>query len=85
MLEIDNLFDAMVAHRIHFDHTRQRGIVLHMMACLGDCGRFGLTAVGDSADDAEALYNQAEEVLLETARKARVDQGLPCRTEETFD
>ena len=85
VLEIDNLFDAMVAHRIHFDHTRQRGIVLHMMACLGDCGRFGLTAVGDSADDAEALYNQAEEVLLETARKARVDQGLPCRTEETFD
>ena len=77
VLEINDLFDAMVAHMIHFDHTRQRGIVLHMMACLGDCGRFGLTAVGDSADDAEALYNQAENVLLETARGARADRGIP--------
>ncbi len=76
VLEIDDLFDVMVAHGIHFDHTRQRGIVLHMLACLGDCGRFGLTAVGDSADDAEALYKQAEEVLLETARQARADQGV---------
>ena len=83
VLEISDLFDAMVTNRIHFDHTQQRGIVLHMMACLGDCGRFGLTAVGDSADDAEALYNQAEEVLLETARRARADHGIPSSTEGT--
>ena len=80
VLEIDDLFDVMGAHGIHFDHTRQHGIVLHMMACLGDCGRFGLTAVGNSADDAQAPYQQVEQLLLETARKARVDQGIPCGT-----
>ena len=80
LLKINDLFDAMVVNGIHFDHTQQRGIVLHMVACLGDCGRFGLTAVGDSASDVEALYHRAGEVLRETARNARVDHGFPGKT-----
>ncbi len=83
VLEIDDLFDAMVANRLHFDHSRQRGVVLHMLACLGDCGRFGLTAVGDSAEDAETLYREAEDALLEAARAARLDRGLPSDSDRT--
>jgi hypothetical protein len=29
------------------------------MSSLGDGGRFGLTAVGDTHDDADALYHKA--------------------------
>nr|MBA3556953.1 hypothetical protein [Gemmatimonadales bacterium] len=55
---------------LHFDQTRQSGIVFHMLSALGECGRMGLTAVGDSWQDVEALYSRALEILDEEARTA---------------
>jgi hypothetical protein len=55
----DDLFDIAMRHRLHFDPSRQTGVVFHMMSSLGDGGRFGLTAVGDTHDDADALYHKA--------------------------
>ena len=45
---IDDLFDIVVRHRLHFDQARQTGVVFHMMSALSELGRIGLTAVGDS-------------------------------------
>src|SRR5437773_1609980 len=47
------LFDIIVRHGLHFDQTRQTGIVFHMMSALGECGRTGITAVGDSPEQAD--------------------------------
>src|SRR4029434_5186624 len=44
----DDLFDIVVRHGLHFGQTRQTGIVFHMMSALGELGRTGLTAVGNS-------------------------------------
>jgi pheganomycin biosynthesis PGM1-like protein/ATP-grasp domain-containing protein len=59
----DDLFDIVVRHNLHFDQTRQTGVVFHMMSALGELGRTGLTAVGNSHDDAKALYERAIAVL----------------------
>jgi hypothetical protein len=59
----DDLFDIVVRHNLHFDQTCQRGVVFHMMSALGELGRTGLTAVGDSHEDAKALYERAVAVL----------------------
>jgi hypothetical protein len=64
----DDLFDIVVRHNLHFDQTRQTGVVFHMMSALGELGRTGLTAVGNSHDDAKATYNRAVSVLDEEAR-----------------
>ena len=66
-LAIDDLFDLAVRHRLHFDHARQTGIVFHMMSTLTELGRTGLTAVGDSREQADAAFRQAERVILEEA------------------
>jgi hypothetical protein len=52
----DDLFDIAMRHRLHFDPSRQSGVVFHMMSALGDRGRVGLTAVADTHDDADTLY-----------------------------
>jgi hypothetical protein len=57
-LSPDDLFDIAVRHHLHFDQTRQTGVVFHMLAALGEHGRFGLTAVEDSAEGAQALYER---------------------------
>src|SRR6476659_8291101 len=49
----DDLFDIVVLHNLHFDQTRQTGVVFHMMSALGELGRTGLTAVGNSHVDAK--------------------------------
>ena len=59
----DELFDIVVRHNLHFDQTRQTGVVFHMMSALGELGRTGLTAVGDSHEDAKAMYKRAVAVL----------------------
>ena len=66
----DDLFDIVARHNIHFDQTRQTGVVFHMMSALGEHGRVGLTAVGDSSTAADALFAQAVEILNREARLA---------------
>jgi hypothetical protein len=64
----DDLFDIVVRHNLHFNQTRQTGVVFHMMSALGELGRTGLTAVGNSHADAKATYEQAVGVLDEETR-----------------
>jgi len=66
-LRIDDLFDVAVRHRLHFDQARQTGVVFHMMGALAELGRVGLTAVGDSRDEADATFRRAERLLREEA------------------
>jgi len=64
----EDLFDIVVRHNLHFNQTRQTGVVFHMMSALGELGRTGLTAVGDSHEDAKATYARAIAVLDREAR-----------------
>jgi hypothetical protein len=64
----DDLFDIVVRHNLHFDQTRQTGVVFHMMSALGELGRMGLTAVGNSHEEAKATYAQALAVLDQEAQ-----------------
>jgi hypothetical protein len=66
-LTLDDLFDIAVRSGLHFTQASQTGVVFHMMSALSELGRLGLTAVGDSAAEADALYRHAEAVLLEEA------------------
>jgi hypothetical protein len=52
----EQLFDIAVRHGLHFDQSRQRGVVFHMMNALAELGLVGLTAVGNSHAEADALY-----------------------------
>jgi len=64
----EDLFDIALRHGLHFDQTRLKGIVFHMMSALPESGRTGLTAVGDSPEEADRLYARFLDVLAkETA------------------
>ncbi len=65
----DDLFDIVVRHDLHFDQTRQTGVVFHMMSALGELGRTGLTAVGNSHEDAKAMYERTVAVLDQETRQ----------------
>ncbi len=58
-----DLFDIVSHHRLHFDHTSQTGVVLHMMSAVGAAGRLGFTAIANSAEEAEAMYAEFGQIL----------------------
>ena len=69
-LVLDDLFDIVARHGLHFDQGRQVGVVFHMMSCLTEHGRVGLTAVGDTPEQADELFRRAEQVLSDEALAA---------------
>jgi hypothetical protein len=71
----DDLFDIVVRHGLHFCQSRQTGVVLHMMASLTEAGHFGLTAVGDSPEEAHATFERSITVLDAEAAAAAEPSG----------
>ncbi len=72
----DDLFDIVIRHGLHFDHTTQTGVVLHMMSAVTEQGRFGLTAVADSREDAQELYDRTVATFGFEAERASRQPGL---------
>jgi hypothetical protein len=66
-LQVDDLFDFAVLSGLHFSALTQTGIVFHMLSCVTEHGRFGLTAVGDTPEQAQDIYDRALSGLLERA------------------
>ena len=64
----DDIFDLVVRRSLHFGQVRQTGVVFHILSALGSVGRLGLTAVGNSPEEAQAIFNEAQRVLDEEAR-----------------
>ena len=64
----DDLFDIVVRHGLHFDQARQTGVVFHMISALPELGQVGLTAIGESHEQADELYRRAVKTLEEETR-----------------
>jgi hypothetical protein len=72
-----DLFDVVVRHGMHFDQSRQTGIVFHMLSCVTEHGRVGMTAIGNTAADARHRYEEAERVLMEEGIRSLTESPLP--------
>jgi PGM1 C-terminal domain len=76
-LAVEDLFDIVARHGLHFDQSRQTGVVFHMISSLTEHGRIGLTAVGQSHEDAMRIYQDAQQLLFAEAASAREESRLP--------
>ncbi len=72
----EDVLEVTVRNRLHYDHTTQKGVVYQMLSAVTECGRVGVTAVGDSPEEAEALWQKTRAHLLEEATVAARDTGL---------
>ena len=59
----EDLFDIVTYNRLHYDQARGRGVLFHMIGAVSQYGKVGLTAIGSSREEAEALYTHAVAVL----------------------
>ncbi len=66
----DDLLDVVAERGLGWDTEREVGIVLHMVSALAVAGRVGLTAIGDTLDDARARYYAVKDALDSAASRA---------------
>lgn len=63
----DDLLDLVSERGIGWDAERETGVVLHMISALAVAGRIGLTAIGDTLEEARARYYNVKAALDEAA------------------
>jgi PGM1 C-terminal domain len=59
----NDLMDIIAYHRLHFDSSTETGTVFHLMGCLSEFGKLGLTSIGNSLLEAQQIYQRVEDVL----------------------
>ena len=58
-----DLMDIIAYHRLHFDSSTQTGTVFHLIGSLSEYGKLGLTSIGNSLEEAQAIYDRVVQVL----------------------
>jgi len=59
----EDLIDITTIHRLHYSHGKETGALFHMIGALSQYGKVGLTAIGNSRDEADALFATTLEAL----------------------
>lgn len=59
----DDLMDIIARHHLHFETGSEMGTVFHLMGCLSEFGKVGLTSIANSPEQADTIYNRVIEIL----------------------
>ncbi len=70
----DDLMDILIANRLQFRPSTETGVVFHMIGGLSQYGKLGVTCIGNSPEEADALYDRCVAVL-DRETGARKDSG----------
>ena len=74
LLPVD-LIDIVAAAGLHYDPVRQRGSVFHLLGCLSEFGKIGMTCIGRSRAEAEEVYTATVFQLMAGAKRHQKTSG----------
>jgi PGM1 C-terminal domain len=63
----DDLLDIVQDRNLGWDRERETGVVFHMVSALAVAGRIGLTAIGDTLEEARRSYYAVKAAVDEAA------------------
>lgn len=78
----EDFLEILTLHGLHFRHSTDTGVLFYMIGALSQFGKVGVTCIGDSREEAKALYDQAVQVL---DRETGADRHLPGHMEPLLD
>jgi len=58
-----DLMDIVALNQLHFDTSTETGTVFHLMGCLSEFGKLGMTSIGNSPAEAQEMYDRAVSAL----------------------
>lgn len=65
----NDLMDIIMVEQLHFSSIDGVGVVFHLMGCLSEHGKLGLTCIGNTPKEAEAIYEQVVAAIDRATRE----------------
>jgi hypothetical protein len=59
----EDLIDILISRRLHFDGTRQCGVVFNLLGALSEFGKLGVVCIAESVPQARVLFEDTVSVL----------------------
>lgn len=59
----EDLIEILTQNRLHYSHATDSGVLFHLIGAVSEFGKLGLTAIGNSPEEADGLYYRALEIL----------------------
>jgi hypothetical protein len=59
----ERLFDIVSVNHLHYNHADHTGVVMHLITGVAELGRVGVTAIGNSPQEANELYRRFGDLL----------------------
>ncbi len=59
----EDLMDILTVNGLHYSHNSESGVLFHLIGALSQFGKLGMTAIGNSREEVEALYLRALDIL----------------------
>lgn len=59
----NDLMDIIMVEQLHFNSIAGTGAAFHLMGCLSEYGKLGLTCIGNTPEEAEQIYGQVVTAL----------------------
>jgi hypothetical protein len=59
----EDLMDIVTENHLHYGYRTETGVLFHLIGALSEYGKVGLTAIGNSREEVEALYDRTVAIL----------------------
>ena len=59
----EDLLDIVTENRLHYSHRTESGVLFHLIGAVSEFGKLGVTAIANTAEEADALYARTLQVL----------------------
>lgn len=70
-----DFLEIVIHHGLHFSPSTETGVLFHMIGALSQYGKLGVICIGDSAAEADELYQRTRDVLDMETDASRSDPG----------
>jgi hypothetical protein len=58
-----DLIDIAISNDIHYNSTKEEGVMFHIIGALSQYGKLGIVCIGDSPEKASMYYNRTVDIL----------------------
>jgi triphosphoribosyl-dephospho-CoA synthetase len=59
----EDLMDIVTVNRLDYSYRTETGVLFHMIGAISQFGKVGLVAIGNSREEADAIFRNTLEVL----------------------
>jgi hypothetical protein len=59
----EDLIEILTYNKLHYSHTSESGVLFHLIGALSEFGKLGLTAIANSRQETDELYQRTLKIL----------------------